>query len=300
MKSQLQFAVIATVAAFGVFADSPTSFDWESVTPKHDLEYHDCYGHFKCARLLLPLDWLDPSNKDTIALPIMKQDAVVTPDDPTYAGPLLSNPGGPGGSGIDSLRGQAKLQRYMVDTPGKKHFELVSFDPRGVKFSSPHVDCYPHNKLARLAATLQGRGTGGLNGGPASLPYGLGLSAIHADRCVDYNGDLLQYVGTTSVARDMLAIIDKIDEYNKKNFNLVKETPVEEDNAQLELRNAKAEKNLPRLNYIGFSYGTVLGSYFAAMFPGRIGRIVLDGVCDVNDYANGDVSIPFLSLHFIF
>lgn len=50
MKSQLQFAVIAAFAAFGVSADSSTSFDWESVTPKHDLEYHDCYGEFKCAR----------------------------------------------------------------------------------------------------------------------------------------------------------------------------------------------------------------------------------------------------------
>ena len=33
----------------------------------------------------------------------------------------------------------------------------------------------------------------------------------------------------------------------------------------------------PRLDYFGASYGTFLGATYAALFPDRVGRIVLDG-----------------------
>ncbi|QPG95434.1 hypothetical protein C2857_000654 [Epichloe festucae Fl1] len=47
------------------------------------------------------------------------------------------------------------------------------------------------------------------------------------------------------------------------------------------------EKTTPRLQYLGFSYGTLLGTTFMSMFPGRVGRMVLDGVVDADDYATG-------------
>ncbi|KAH7097786.1 alpha/beta-hydrolase [Auriculariales sp. MPI-PUGE-AT-0066] len=39
-----------------------------------------------------------------------------------------------------------------------------------------------------------------------------------------------------------------------------------------------------QLQFYGFSYGTVLGAVFAAMFPDRVGKIAIDGVVDVEDY----------------
>lgn len=42
-----------------------------------------------------------------------------------------------------------------------------------------------------------------------------------------------------------------------------------------------------KLQYWGFSYGTALGGYFASMFPGRIGRMVLDGTGYLPDWASG-------------
>ena len=45
------------------------------------------------------------------------------------------------------------------------------------------------------------------------------------------------------------------------------------------------------LNYWGFSYGSALGATVAAMFPERMGKVVLDGVLNPFDYFSGrDVS----------
>jgi pimeloyl-ACP methyl ester carboxylesterase len=34
------------------------------------------------------------------------------------------------------------------------------------------------------------------------------------------------------------------------------------------------------LDYWGSSYGTLLGTMYAALFPDRVGKIVLDGICN--------------------
>ena len=37
---------------------------------------------------------------------------------------------------------------------------------------------------------------------------------------------------------------------------------------------------LKRLNWLGYSYGTYLGTLYAQAFPDRVGRMVLDGALD--------------------
>ncbi|MCJ0874114.1 alpha/beta hydrolase [Streptomyces sp. AP-93] len=75
-----------------------------------------------------------------------------------------------------------------------------------------------------------------------------GLAALRAvaKRCALDSGPVLPYVGTVSVARDMDL-----------------------------LRQALGED---KLDFLGFSYGTRLGAVYAALFPRRTGRMVLDGV----------------------
>jgi pimeloyl-ACP methyl ester carboxylesterase len=52
----------------------------------------------------------------------------------------------------------------------------------------------------------------------------------------------------------------------------------------------------PVLNYYGISYGTYLGAVYAALFPDRVGRFVVDGVLDPENWATGDgtnADLPF-------
>lgn len=46
-----------------------------------------------------------------------------------------------------------------------------------------------------------------------------------------------------------------------------------------------------KLQYWGFSYGTILGATFAAMFPDNVGRLIIDGVADSPDYYKAQWSI---------
>jgi hypothetical protein len=107
---------------------------------------------------------------------------------------------------------------------------------------------------------LQARGTGGLTDGLESLRYNHAIRASYADLCQESdetNGEFMGYAGTASVARDMVAMVDKIDELQTNHSSK---------------RGEKTQQSVPRLQYIGFSYGTILGNYFASMFPGRVGK----------------------------
>lgn len=282
--ASLRFVVgAAAVLGSTLAAASPDSFDWGSIAPSNKLEFHPCLDELQCARLVLPLDWLNETKRDTVTIAILKVPAVVSQDDPSYAGPMFTNPGGPGGSGVDYVLSAGRRLQAFLDIPGKKHYDLVSFDPRGVGRSEPLTDCFPASTLGRSAGLLEGLASGSLDMSPASFAYGLMAAKALGKRCERVIEDLLPYVNTPSVARDMVAMVDLFDELRKKEAAQHQDT-----GAQLELRSEnKPSGDVPRLQYIGFSYGTILGNYFASLFPERVGRVMLDGVCNADDYATG-------------
>jgi hypothetical protein len=52
----------------------------------------------------------------------------------------------------------------------------------------------------------------------------------------------------------------------------------------LRAEQAATGRNDKKLWYYGLSYGTVLGATFAHIFPDEVGRMILDGVVDAEDY----------------
>jgi pimeloyl-ACP methyl ester carboxylesterase len=251
--------------------------DWNSIQPSTSLNFTDCYdGARKCARLTVPLDWLNPDLNSSVEvhLAVIALPAVVSEDDPSFGGTIITNPGGPGGSGVNSVGGiAAEAMQLTADIDGEKHYEILSFDPRGVGESVPSADCW-EDLLGRYMFQRELIGLGNFTATDETFARYLAKQKQFAEHCKltgdQYEHDIRDYMSTTTVARDMLHIVDKLDE--------LRNGPREESDKS---------RDLARIQYWGFSYGTTLGNYFASMFPGRVERMLLEGVVDVEDWAAG-------------
>ncbi|CBX95435.1 hypothetical protein IAQ61_004261 [Plenodomus lingam] len=279
-------------------------FDWSQIESKDYLDFHDCNEGFQCAKLRLPLDYFNGTYPNaTVSIAIAKYAARVPVNDPRYGGPILLNPGGPGGAGALFAFLVASALQQVVDSsshpsdalPEAKYYDVIGFDPRGIGMSEPLAKCMPSEPSA-WSWELRENNEGILGSSDAvqgrlwSMTHAFGSSCSIASEDAD-GPDIKQYMSTASVARDMLEITEKHAEY------------VAEQRAHLAAQ--KTGKALgghdtgyrpgeSKLQYWGFSYGTFLGTTFASMFPDRVGRVVLDGVVSSYDYldslGNGSLS----------
>ncbi|HXA60669.1 MAG TPA: alpha/beta hydrolase [Streptosporangiaceae bacterium] len=89
-----------------------------------------------CGSLSVPLDYAKPHGKHiTLALSLFRHDPKVP-----YQGVMLTNPGGPGGSGLN-------LALYLpsaVPNNGGAGYDWIGFDPRGIGNSRPALVCNPN------------------------------------------------------------------------------------------------------------------------------------------------------------
>jgi len=90
----------------------------------------------RCATLTVPLDYAHPHGR-TIALALDEMPA--TAPARKRLGPLLVNPGGPGGSGL----GLAVMTARNLPATLAARYDIIGFDPRGVGESVPALHCDP-------------------------------------------------------------------------------------------------------------------------------------------------------------
>ena len=143
----------------------------------------------------------------------------------------------PGGPGGSGVDAAVGLALSLPEDLLRR-FDLVGFDPRGVALSSP-VECIS-NEVKDRATALDPFAVAG-SGYQAQLEVAKEI----AQGCVRKYGSELAHYNTEETARDM---------------DLVRQGVGDE-----------------RLNYLGYSYGTRLGSVYADLFPKRIRAMVLDG-----------------------
>jgi pimeloyl-ACP methyl ester carboxylesterase len=227
--------VVATVSATalvappsGAGAGSPST-----ATSAPPLAWLDCGDGFQCSTLTVPLDHSKPRGK-TIDLALVRRPA---DDQANRIGALVTNPGGPGASGIEDLRSSAA--QYPPEL--RARFDLVSFDPRGVKASAA-MACVDDATLLAHASLDPTPDT------PEERAALEGAAEELATACEAKYGKGLRHFSTTATARDLDLIREAIGDQ--------------------------------KLTYFGASYGTYLGTQYAELFPKRVRALLLDGGVD--------------------
>ncbi|WP_435872692.1 alpha/beta hydrolase [Micromonospora matsumotoense] len=201
---------------------------------------------YECARIAVPRNWgtgtgatAGPGSGETFEIALLRARSSKQRD---RIGSLVINPGGPGGSGVDTAVYLSFGPSFGgLPTAVTDRFDIVGFDPRGVSRSSP-VKCISD---ADLDASF------GYDPDPRSQQSFDGYQALNrriGQGCGDRYGDQLPLYGTEQAARDMDAV--------------------------------RAAVGDDKLTYLGYSYGTLLGATYAQLYPQRVRALVLDGAVD--------------------
>lgn len=151
------------------------------------LKWIDCGGGFQCSTVQVPLDYSHPET-GTIGIAISRKPAT----DPTRRiGSVLTNPGGPGASGIQFLRGEV-LAMANLNT----RFDLIGFDPRGIGQSAPVrcLDGPQEDAFNALDPVLDD---------PTEKEAAIDADKNFAAGCKLRSWSVLPFVDTVSAARDM-------------------------------------------------------------------------------------------------
>lgn len=155
-------------------------------------------------------------------------------------GTLMVNPGGPGASAVDTV---ADMGTALADTEIGRRFDLVGFDPRGVGHSTPALRCRSDADVDAYRRDPM------VDYSPAGVAHIEDVYRWFGQACLDAMGaDFLASVGTDTAAADMDAV--------------------------------RAALGDEQISYLGFSYGTELGTAYAERFPDRVRAMVLDGALD--------------------
>jgi pimeloyl-ACP methyl ester carboxylesterase len=172
-------------------------------------------------------------------------------------GSLFFNPGGPGGSGVSFL-----LSLGLSPFAGlfRERFDLVGFDPRGIAGSTA-LRCFGAYQQwdPYYFSTFAFPST------PEEEREWITSDRYVDAACAQRGARIIDHMSTANVARDLDL-----------------------------LRQAVGD---PKLNYIGYSYGSYIGLTYANLFPDNFRALVVDGVVDpiawATGYGNEGSTLPF-------
>lgn len=131
-----------------------------------------------------------------------------------------------------------------LERAGLEQYDVIGWDPRGVGGSTP-VQCFQGEDVDAYVA---------LDTSPDDTAERQALIVANrsfGQSCLERSGPLLQHISTLETAADL---------------DLMRGLVGDE-----------------KLNYLGYSYGTYVGSVYAEMFPDRVGRLVLDSAVDITE-----------------
>jgi len=203
--------------------------------------YEQVVEFVNCGEGIFCADVQMPMNwEDPASEPIVIATSYRKADKKDPLGFVLFNPGGPGASGYDWV---LESSDFLGTKKLRENFNILGFDPRGVGRSSA-VSCLTDAETDEFLYDVSGFELGSDEDLAASRAAIKDFGA----KCLEETGELLAHVDTVSAAKDMDVL--------------------------------RAVLGQDKLHYLGYSYGSLLGTTYATIFPDRVGQFVLDGAID--------------------
>ncbi|PXX63336.1 TAP-like protein [Nocardia tenerifensis] len=153
----------------------------------------------QCADVTVPLNYAEPEGA-TLTVAISR---IAATDPARKHGVMLSNPGGPGGAGLDFMVDVGKAMTPDV----RASYDLIGMDPRGIGRSS-RIQCHWPVGMGLRSAGVDA----------AAFAESAAAQADLAARCATEEAARLPYITTRNTARDMDVIrgifgVDRISYY---------------------------------------------------------------------------------------
>ncbi|HET6311583.1 MAG TPA: alpha/beta hydrolase [Candidatus Nitrosotalea sp.] len=179
--------VLVTFLAAGCTLNPKQAAQGSPTPSPSTLKWIDCGGGFQCATVQVPLDYAHP-DVGTIGIAISRKPAT---DTARRIGSVLTNPGGPGASGIQFLRGEVTAMANL-----NTRLDLIGFDPRGIGQSAAVrcLDGPQEDVFNALDPVLDD---------PNEKQTAIDADKNFAAGCQQRSASVLPFVDSVSAARDM-------------------------------------------------------------------------------------------------
>ncbi|WP_159917378.1 alpha/beta hydrolase [Pantoea sp. 18069] len=245
-------AALLVACGGGTQEDPWTSFaqqklDWQACDPtllgEGDNALTQLGERAQCALMRAPLDYSHPGLGE-LQVAVLR---VAAEQPQQRAGAILFNPGGPGADGLGFAALHGALWRYAnPDSPTGKLLQQLANRYDMIGFSPRGVGASSSltcysPELKEVQFSLT------FDRSPQNLANALRNARLEAQAC--RKNPLSKHIHTDATARDMDLLRSLLGD--------------------------------ARLHYIGYSYGTWLGAWYASLFPERVGRMLLDSSMDV-------------------
>lgn len=254
------------------------TLDWQACAPERIGQDQEALlaalpDRTRCALLRVPLDYDHPA-EGVLQIELLR---VAAAQPQSRLGAIVFNPGGPGEDGLASalVHGMQWALASPEDVSGTQLREMSQrFDVIGF---SPRGTGASHPLICDVPGTFEDQDSLTFDRSAENLQRAQRNAQRMARACLD--NPLSAHIHTEATARDMDLL--------------------------------RAVLGDAQLNYIGYSYGTWLGSWYARLFPQRVGRMLLDSSLDVTqrlddqfmlqDMANqrilDEIMLPFAERH---
>jgi pimeloyl-ACP methyl ester carboxylesterase len=207
-------------------------------------------------------------DRSRASIPLIKLPAQTNSPNGSYKGMILTNPGGPGGAGVQSMIwGAGTSIQALTGT----NWDIVSWDPRGIGLALPSANC----SLGGLPGPNRKRDT---------------LPKIYGHELADsyWEENFSESIETGKTCQTLIGGPDGAGPHMTTSVNVKDMISILDAYSQSPEAAGVPESHM--LNYWGFSYGTYIGETFGSLFPERVGKVILDGVMDPEEYSSGSAN----------